>query len=86
MILVSPTGKCLKSFAVLYVLVNSFKNDDLFHKEVTHHHVEIHVETHYSIETLSEKVRFDYFDRSYKRRKNVRVFNITTSRRTEWGV
>ena len=41
---------------------------------MTHHHVEIHVETHYSIETLSEKVRFDYLDRSYKRRKNVPRF------------
>ena len=35
-----------KSFAILYVLVNSFKHD----KGVTHYHVEIRVETQCNID------------------------------------
>ena len=43
------------------------------------HHVEIHVGTHYNIETLSEKVRFDDLDRSYEIRKNVNSAFLTSS-------
>ena len=50
----------------------------------THHHVDIHTETHYNIETLSEKVRFD--DRSYKIRKKCSAFSTATLLQEHNGV
>ena len=41
---------------------------------MTRHHVEIHVETHHNIEIISEEVRFDDLDRSYKIKKKVPRF------------
>ena len=87
MILVSTPGKVLKSFAILYVLVYSLKNDlILYQKRVTHYRVEIHVETQCNIGTLSEKVQFVDLDISYEIKKNVSVFNIIISTRAQRGV